>query len=671
MSSVPDSDDVLRSPTAFSQDLLEYERMVRETVSAGQLLTAIEVARDGLARFGDSLILRQQLALGLAQTGALDAAQDVLAQLLKDSAIDEETLSLLGRVYKELWRRANTPAEAAAALQQACKYYGDAFAKREGYYPGINLAFTFAAMGERDKAEEIARKVAKQCRAAIAKAEGKPDGWLLATLGEALVHQGETAEAGKHYGQAAALFPGRWRDLASMRRQAREILKFNEGQAPAKVRWNDLGSIRRKAREIFRPKESAHEWLDRWFEFPSVVVFSGHMIDAPGRTPPRFPAEREAAIRAEIRQKLEQVRAGFGYSSAACGGDILFCECLLEMGAKVNLVLPCPVDAFKRQSVSFAGPEWERRFHNVLGNATTVLIANASAYATSDADPASSMALTYSNRIVTGLAVLQAQALDVELQAIALWDGKPGDGSGGTSSVVAEWERRKITPHLIRFNADGSTAVVAGVARVPAAPSLPVTTGGTAPPMGKYPAVPQMIKAMVFAEVVNYKKINEDQIAAYVHEFKEAMAKLIAGMPHAPAVAECLGGSHYFAFDDLEEAGLFALDLRDLVVRTPWGQHGLPADLNVRIVLHAGPVFAFEDPVLQRLTCIGAHVSRTARLNPITPHGQVYVSQEFAALCGAEGISGVSFEFLGRLPTARLFEDAPLYRLDRGKGHTA
>ena len=30
-----------------------------------------------------------------------------------------------------------------------------------------------------------------------------------------------------------------------------------------------------------------------------------------------------------------------------------------------------------------------------------------------------------------------------------------------------------------------------------------------------------------------------------------------------------------------------------------------------------------------------------------------------------ENLSAVSFEFLGRLRTARLFEDAPLYRLDR------
>jgi tetratricopeptide (TPR) repeat protein/class 3 adenylate cyclase len=626
-------------------------------VSSGQLLTAIEVARDGLARCGHDPMLEQQLALALAQTGALDPAREVLAKLLKESADDEETLSLLGRVYKELWRRANSPADAAEAIQQACKYYGDAFAKNEAYYPGINLAFTLAAAGEREKAEECARKVAKLCRAEISKAGKEPDGWLLATLAEALVHQGDTSDAAKYYGRAAKIFAGRWRDLASMRRQAREILGFAKAAPePAKVSWLNLNSIRRRVRAMFGREEQGQEWLDRCFEFPSVVVFSGHMIDRPGRTPARFPPRREPEVREKIRQELLRVRAGFGYSSAACGGDIIFSECLLEMGAKVNLVLPCPVDAFKRQSVSYAGADWERRFHSVLGNATTLLIANASDYATSDVDPASSKALVYSNRIVTGLAVLQTLALDVELQTIALWDGNPGDGFGGTSSVVAEWERRQMKPHVLRLDP------VADAAVAPAA-----TSGTAAPKTPKVPVVPQEIKAMVSADIVNFKKINEAQMSAYIHEFMGAIARLIFTMPGAPGVAESWGASHYFVFDGLREAAIFAIELRDLVVRTPWAEHGLPAELGVRIVLHAGPVFAFEDPVSRRAACIGSHVTRATRINPVTPQGQVYVTQEFAALCGAEGVSAVSFEFLGRLPTAKLFEDAPLYRLDRRK----
>ena len=156
------------------------------------------------------------------------------------------------------------------------------------------------------------------------------------------------------------------------------------------------------------------------------------MIDEAGRLTPRFTTELEPAIREEIRAFLQSVKAGYGYSSAACGGDLIFCECLLEMDAKVNLVLPCPVNAFKRQSVSFGGPEWERRFHDVMAWATTCLIANSTGHGSSHVDGASSLGLVYANRILTGLAALQAQALDLELEAGGLVGRPAGHAAGGT-----------------------------------------------------------------------------------------------------------------------------------------------------------------------------------------------------------------------------------------------
>src|SRR4051812_239472 len=181
------SEESGRTTPPMSQDVLEFGHTAKQAVSAGQLLTAIEVARDGLARFGSDKMLQQQLALALAQTGALDAAREVLGDLLKEpeAAKDEETLSLLGRVYKEVWRRATNPEAGVEALRQSCKYYGDAFALKESYYPGINLAFTLAALGQLDEARACAAKVEKYCRIELGQTLEKPDGWLMATLAEA------------------------------------------------------------------------------------------------------------------------------------------------------------------------------------------------------------------------------------------------------------------------------------------------------------------------------------------------------------------------------------------------------------------------------------------------------------------------------------------------------
>ena len=649
MSSDAETDELPQPQGALAQDLREYEAMVRESAASGQLLTAIEVARDGIARFGGNRTLKRQLALALAQTGALEAARAAVEEVIKDSAEDVDSLCVIGRVYKEMWRHASDPREARAAIQQSCKFYGAAFERDEAPYPGINLAFTLAAAGEPAKAKECAKKVAKLCRTEIAKTEGsafgkmleilgdkrppKPSvtdyGWALATLGEALLHVGEIDDAAACYRKANDIFRGRWRDLASMRRQGREVLRFNQ---------------------------QPHEWLDRCFQFPSVVVFTGHMMDLPGRTPPRFPPEREAAVKDAIRLWLQQVRAGFGYTSGACGADLIFCECLLELEAKVNLVLPSPVDSFKRQSVNRSGTDWDRRFHHVLAHATSLTIANHAETATSAADPSSSIAFVFASRIITGLGALQAHALDLELKPLAVWDGKSGDGPGGTATTIAAWRAHGLEPHII-------PPLPAPAAAAAVQPSSISPFVAQPPPAGS--GLAHEIKAMLYAEIVDYAKIAERDIPAFIREFKTPLAQRIAELPARPIVAEGTGGTLTFVFDGLGEAAQLAFALRDLVGRTKWAEHGLPARLAVRVFVHAGPVFAFEDPSLGRTTCLGTHLTRASRIVRIVPPGQIYVSQEYAALCGEENTAGVNFEYLGPLPTAQLFNSAPLYRLDR------
>jgi tetratricopeptide (TPR) repeat protein len=626
---------------------LEYERLVRESASSGQLLTAIEVARDGLVRFGGGKALQQQLALALAQTGALDAARNVLAGALQGSARDEETLCLLGRVHKEMWRHAPDRKEADEAIRMACGYYREAFGIGEGYYPGINLAFTLAAAGDRLGAREIARKVARICRAELGEPDpdrgmlgrlfggaepapspaGAADGWLVATLAEALVHLEEHDEAARRYQRAATLFHGRWRDLASMRRQAREILSFSGGSAA---------------------------WLDACFRFPSVAVFSGHMIDAPGRPVPRFPATAEAQVRAAIRDHLRAINAGWGYSSAACGADLLFCECLLEMDAKVNLVLPCAVNAFRRQSVRVGGAGWERRFDDVLARATSTLIVSTGGAASAD-DGAGPLGLVYANRILTGLAALQARSLDLEFRPLAVWDGVARGPNGGTGSVVVEWRERGFEPHIL--------AAPGGAGETPAAAAEPVEATRV---QAAHPSLPQEIKALVLAEIVNFRKVAEFQLPAFVEQVRRVVAGVITAAGVTPDSAEVAGGSFQFVFASLGAAARVALDLQDALGRRRWAELGLPEDLGLRVAVHAGPVFAFTDPVTGRLSCLGPHLVRAQHILPTVTAGQVFVSQEYAALCGAERLAGVNFEFLGRLPTTRMFEDVPLYRLERG-----
>jgi class 3 adenylate cyclase len=113
----------------------------------------------------------------------------------------------------------------------------------------------------------------------------------------------------------------------------------------------------------------------------------------------------------------------------------------------------------------------------------------------------------------------------------------------------------------------------------------------------------------------------------------------------------------------LRVAARFAVDLVKRVKHADWSSHGLPAHLNLRVALHAGPVYVGTDPVTGRPTCFGTHVNKAARIEPITPPGQVYASQAFAALAAAEDAPGIQCEYVGQLPLAKGFGTFPMYLL--------
>src|ERR1700687_5019693 len=95
-----------------------------------------------------------------------------------------------------------------------------------------------------------------------------------------------------------------------------------------------------------------------------------------------------------------------------------------------------------------------------------------------------------------------------------------------------------------------------------------------------------------------------------------------------------------------------------------------PAEpINLRIALHARPVYSCFDPILERMTYVGTHVSRTARMEPITPPGEIYVSEAFAALAAAEGASDFTCEYVGQIPQAKGYGIFPTYILQRPCAH--
>ena len=180
-----------------------------------------------------------------------------------------------------------------------------------------------------------------------------------------------------------------------------------------------------------------------------AFLFSGHMIDAPDRPEPRFPASQEAVAARAIGDTLDTLEAGsedLALCSGACGGDILFAEACLQRRVRLEVWLPFAISVFLEKSVSFAGQGWRTRFYAIQDNPLTTvsIIPGQTEFAPDAANP-------YARTNLWLLHSAFARGED-KVHFICLWNRQGGDGPGGTEHMHDEVNKRTGQVHLLDTN---------------------------------------------------------------------------------------------------------------------------------------------------------------------------------------------------------------------------
>jgi len=612
-------------PEVWADSPETYRQFGHKMLRLGQPLLAYDAAAEACRFFPDDLQLRQLLALALGRSGAAGAANALLAELYAEGYRDEETLGLLARTHKHLAAEETDPIKARVHLRRALELYSHAHQTMGSYWGGINAATLALGLGEREQALHRARQVQQHCREQLARhsAEQADRYWLLSTLGEASLLLGEWSDAEDAYARAIELGRGDWGDLQSTRHNALLLLR-HLGVDPCRI--------------------------ESLFRFPAVLVFAGHMVDTAHRATPRFPPQLEPALKDALRSCLRRLNAGFGFASIACGSDILFHECLLEMNAESHVVLPYERELFLRDSVNITPVgNWGERCQRILAQACEVQEVSTQSHMRTAVE------YEFANLMLHGLARVRAQQLETNFVPLAVWDGKPGSRMGGTSHTVERWRKLGLQVEIIPLEKLLRQNLPELYTQAQAS-----SAGSPDEIREEEQEFESEIRALLFADVEHFSSLTDQEIPRFVRYFLGQVGKLAAESPHRPLARNTWGDGLYFVFANAHDAGRFALDLRDLVRDADWSQQHLPP-LNLRIGLHAGPVFCCSDPVTLRTNYLGAHVSRAARIEPITPPGQVYASQAFVALSAAEGVEQFRCDYVGQTPMAKKYGTFPTY----------
>jgi hypothetical protein len=423
--------------------------------------------------------------------------------------------------------------------------------------------------------------------------------WAMATLAEACLLLGDVDAARRHLEQAEARAGDDFAARATTRRQLR----------------------------IVAASVGAGADIVTTLRIPLTVHYCGHMPPAADGAPP---THDEAALAARIKTTLMEHDVGFAFGALAAGADILFAEALMQRGAQLTVVLPFDRDAFVRQSVLPFGAGWLRRFDHCLAKAR-VLTVDRTHY------PHDELDFGYGARRAMGLARLHAQRLDGGVVQFAMWDGVRTGWEAGTAADIARWA-----------TAGGATINLGCPWQRASAGATPPVADGRRQWMG-----------VLFGDLPRFSTLDDAALGAFYRGPLAEIGRVVDR--HAPAYRNAWGDAVQLAFASCSATAACALELQRTITAEALTSRGLPETLVPRLALDHGPVLPVVDAVQGVAKFAGRVMTRAARIEPVTPPGQIYATEAFACEVALDPRAACACDYAGEVPTAKGFGALPLY----------
>ncbi|MBI5443120.1 MAG: adenylate/guanylate cyclase domain-containing protein, partial [Deltaproteobacteria bacterium] len=357
-----------------------------------------------------------------------------------------------------------------------------------------------------------------------------------------------------------------------------------------------------------------------------------------------LPPGREGELRERIDRSFEEHRVGFVFGSLSAGAEILFAESALARGIELKVIFPFEIEEYRQLFVAPAGGEWLARFDRCLAGATEPIH-----FATTDSYLEDNGLFLYASRMAMGLALSKATTLDTTARLVVVRDDPGSDRSD------------RFVDHEAEFWAASGYPVDTVATRPAAGPGATCSLGREAPQR----TGGRVVKSMLFGDVKGFSKLREVQLPVFAREVLGAFNRVLESFGHRIPVKNSWGDALYVVAEDAVTGADCALSLQEAIGELKPEEHGLPAHLGLRLGGHVGPVFPIDDPVLGYRSYMGTHVSRTARIEPITPVGSVYVTEAFAAALALDPTGHFATEYVGHIPAAKDWGKLRVYVLRR------
>ncbi|HUM11374.1 MAG TPA: tetratricopeptide repeat-containing protein [Myxococcaceae bacterium] len=368
-------------------------------IDAGRHEDADQVLVESLRHFPGDGRLNQLRGLGFSRRGApedLEAAEALLAPLAGRGGGDEEFTGILAGVLRRQWRLRQD----SSRLERAARLYQSGFRASGGQnvWLGTSAAACELLLGRPASALERARRICALLdqRHRLAP-DAVPSYWLQATRAEAFLLARRFEEAWTAYRLALGRPGVPSGQIQSTRAQLADLLpRLGIASAP-------------------------EEWLGAPVHEPLRIGVVGHRR-----------LEQVERLRQDLRRALERIRETWNgrplvlVSSLAEGADRLFVEVGRDdpFRGTLEAILPLLPEEYRRD---FVDPGSRSEFDRFLESAHSVRLAPGVESLGLQAPGARALAYGLGGRAV----------VDVSDVLVAVWDGHPARGRGGTAETVS------------------------------------------------------------------------------------------------------------------------------------------------------------------------------------------------------------------------------------------
>ena len=584
---------------------------VRVAERRGELLAAVDLAERGLAEHPDDVWLRHRAVLALARAGATEEAAQRFERYGLAASTDEDVAALGARIAKDVAlgsRRA--PSAHAAGRAGARALRRDLRADRR-LLPGDQR-------GDAEPRRRRAPSARARSRARVLElldGDDEDSYYAAATEAEAHLLLGDEARAPAALERAAAA-------------PRRRLRRARDHAPPAAAR---LRAAPASTRTCSRPRRAGGRPLLR-----PPDRRRGH-----GRFPPRPRAAVAARIAPRssgairrLRVRLARERRGHPLGRGAARARRASCTSSCRSRARSS----------SSSSVARRGAGWVERFERCLDAATAV------SYATDDAFLGDDVLYRYGSELAMGLALLRARYLDAEVRQLAVWDGGPPPARPARAIDVATWRPRRPAE---------STVVATGRRRR-------ARSRGAATPRTADAAVGPRRPGDAVRRRQGLLQAHRRAAAAV----RRARARRVRRRPRPlrrrrSSTATRGATPSTSCSPTPSAAAACALELQDAIGAIDLDGRGLPATSRCGSAATSARCSRSHDPVLGQLGFMGSHVSRTARIEPVTPPATVYVTEPFAAALELDGRTRFACDYVGHMPAAKDYGRLRMYRLRR------